>query len=87
MSYEITLTREERKAMEWVGNRYRHGYGWASIIGEGTEEWDCDDEITFKIPEHKAWEMKEHYDECNGFLACFDSTLTRKFDYLMDSII
>lgn len=66
--YKLTLTRSERKAIDWIGDRYRHGHELYTLLcrGEWTIEdgtlsgdWDCENELTITMPEHVAWEVRD----------------------------
>jgi len=56
--YSLTLTAEERRAFDWVGDRYNSGKvaGLCSTASPGDREWSDDGDITFPIPEHVASE-------------------------------
>lgn len=72
--YELTLSQFERQAMDWIGDRYEHGTDLANLLIEhlpNDTEWCNSSSITFKIPEHKAWEIKELID--NSLLECIDT--------------
>lgn len=90
--YKLTLTRSERKAIDWVGYRYAHGDDlykllWGrSIANDGAEvEWDDDIDISFAIPEHIAWEIREACEEDN--LECFSSELVSKLVDFCNKIV
>lgn len=66
--YRLTLTREERKAIDWVGYRYRHGDElyrllWPLNHTPSEADWDADCEITFVVPEAIAWLIAGIIDE------------------------
>ncbi len=87
--YKLTLTKDERAAFDWVGDRYNTGDIVSSLLigcmPEG-KEWDDDGDITFIIPEHVAWSIKECRDEESGW-PCFDDNLTTKMEELVFSIV
>lgn len=96
MPYTLTLTREERKAIDWIGGHYRHGTELASILivkcfwddGEGClTDWESPYDIKFSMPEHVAWEIKDIIDENNGALECFDRELVKKLYKFCDQIV
>jgi len=63
--YTLTLTADERRAFDWVGDRYNSGKV-ASLLRDcipEDREWSDDGDITFTIPEHIAWEINELAEE------------------------
>ncbi len=60
--YHLTLTKGERDAFDWVGNRYVAGEVARLLLDcmpEGVE-WDDEGEIVFAVPEHVAfWQSGE----------------------------
>jgi len=88
--YTLTLTADERKAFDWVGNRYATGDDWSKILGECMPEdkaWCDDEEITFSIPEAKAWELNELADSEDSRFPCFSSELTSKLESFLARIV
>lgn len=62
MAYSLTLTSGERKAIDFVGHRYSCGDQFYEILFDcipPDAEWDDDNDITFDIPEHKAWGIND----------------------------
>jgi hypothetical protein len=88
--YDLTLTHEERKALDWIGDRYRHGYElyrllWVdSTATPDDADWDDERDITFSIPEHVAWTVGEIVDEG---LDNFSDELADKLRALRDRIV
>lgn len=87
--YTLTLTLAERKAIDWIGHRYRHGTElyrllWAQSEQEGEDDWDADADITFHVPESVAWTVAEIIDEG---LDCFASDLVVKLWEFRDRIV
>jgi hypothetical protein len=78
--YTLTLTADERRAFDWVGDRYNSCKFADLLIGciPENREWDDDGDITFQIPEHVAWEIKELVEEEGYSWACFARTLAAK---------
>tara|TARA_Y100000034_G_C6682479_1_gene300055 strand:- start:376 stop:660 length:285 start_codon:yes stop_codon:yes gene_type:complete len=93
--YTLTLTHEDRKAIDWVGHRYSNGDDlfdllWDSIVvGPAIvgKKWDDDIDITFHIPEHIAWQIKENAEQEDGFWPCFADELAIKMQAFCDSIV
>jgi len=90
MAYTLTLTAGERKAIDWMGNRYRHGDELYRLLWvESTQtpddaDWDDPRDMEFSIPEHIAWTVGEIVDEG---LANFSDELVEKFRALRDRIV
>lgn len=81
MAYVLVLTREERKAIDWVGGRYEHGDKLYSVLCAAVwspeeSDWDSLGDITFTIPEHVAWRVGEIIEA--GSLECFADELKAK---------
>ena len=58
MPYTLTLSGPERRAFDWLGDRYGTGEPIAMTLrgclpDDGT--WTQPGDITFQIPEHEAW--------------------------------
>ena len=96
MCYMLTLTLSERKAFDWVGDRYFCGNDATDILCEclapdDETEWDDDAEITFYIPEHKAWELQETFEKDteggHSMFPCFSSDLREKLYKFLDQIV
>ncbi len=92
MAYTLTLTAQERRAFDFVGNRYIHGHELSDLItdGEQTEpdaEWDGNDDITYKWAEHQAWAIHELCtdEECQWEL--FAPELVHKLLQFCDHIV
>ena len=87
--YTLTLTSSERKAFDWVGHRYAAGY-IRTILSECLPEdsaWDDEGDITFQIPEHKAW-MIDAQAKGEGYaFPCFADDLARKMISFCRSIV
>lgn len=89
--YKLTLTKVERNAFDWIGNRYATGNDVAAMLDDvkcmpENKAWDDEEDITFTIPEHVAWAIKECRDEENGW-PCFNENLTAKMEYFVNSIV
>ena len=99
MAYTLTLTSEERKAFDWVGNRYSNGDDMSNLLTECDMsapdvdipsydvEWSGAYTITFEIPEHVAWDIKDFAEGEDGFWPCFAPELADKMQTLVDSIV
>jgi hypothetical protein len=94
--YELTLTLSERKAIDWVGNRYSNGADLFSALqdcssssahGEDEDAWDTDGDITFHVPEHVAWKITENAANEDGYWPCFSPELAEKMQRFVDAIV
>lgn len=89
--YQLTLTADERRAIDWVGNRYAHGNDLYSALCDcpcqtpEDADWDADCDITYHVPEHVAWAIGEVIDADN--LACFGDGLREKLYRFQGQII
>lgn len=89
--YKLTLTHSERQAIDWVGYRYWHGDDfykllWSECKQEPNDvDWDSHFPITFLIPEHIAWTIRDNLLEDN--LACFAPSLVEKLHNFLDKIV
>lgn len=97
MAYTLTLTADERKAIDWIGNRYSNGSDLYTLLwcqskpstryqGEDTG-WDIPADITFNVPEHVAWQIKDNADSEDGRWPCFAPDLASKMQRFVDSIV
>lgn len=90
MAYDLTLSSGERQAFDWVGGRYKTGVDVADLLRENMPdgcEWSDDGDITFDLPEHAAWKIKELAESEDGSWPCFDEDLATKMQDLIDSIV
>ena len=91
--YTLTLTRSERRAMDWIGARYFHGDElfrllWArSTCAPEDADWDDPRSITFSVPEHVAWEIRDGSMEDDAPWCCFAPKLREKMEAFVDSIV
>jgi hypothetical protein len=91
--YKLTLNRSERAAFIWIGHRYAHGdemLGFISRCAPPDANFDGDNEITFEIPEHIAWEIKGLIEDDGRDpypWDCFAPALRCKMQEFIDSII
>jgi hypothetical protein len=87
--YTLTLTKAERQAFDWVGDRYAAG-AIATVLTDCLElddEWDQDGDIAFRIPEHKAWEIRNLADEEDCIWPCFPDFLAQKMNTFLLEIV
>ncbi len=87
--YTLTLTADERRAFDWVGDRYNSGKV-ADLLTDclpEDREWGDDGDITFHIPEHVAWEINELAEDEDYAWACFAPALVAKLNDLCWGIV
>lgn len=98
MAYQLTLTGGQRDAFDWVGHRYNCGDKMADVLKSclpdesiDADIWNEPGDITFNIPEYKAWEIRElHEQDCEGGhsgWACFDDELVNIMQRFVDKIV
>lgn len=90
--YELTLTSEEREAIDWIGNRYAHGDELYAILTSVPHTptrwgWGSKETLTFNIPEHLAWGIQDAGEECEYRWDCFAPELVGKLDAFCDQIV
>ena len=91
--YQLTLSLDERKAMDWIGDRYFHGYElfrilWCDCEAEDENiDWSDEQDITFIVPEHLAWEINEELEKEDKQLACISEEFKEKLLTFCDSIV
>lgn len=86
--YSLTLTHDERRAIDWIGNRYSHGNRLFDLIMADSVDmpeeaiWNEPGDITFHMPERIAWGIKDIV-ESNDNLACFsDEFRSKLYDFV-----
>jgi hypothetical protein len=87
--YDLTLKADERRAFDWVGDRYNSGKVADLLLDciPDDREWSDDDDITFDIPEHIAWQINE-LAEAEGYSwPCFAPDLAEKLNELCWNIV
>ena len=87
--YTIDLTRGDRRAFDWIGDRYNAGQVASILIDHLPDdcEWSDAGVITFDLPEASAWEIQRLAEE-EGFLwPCFGQTLRSKLNDFLDEIV
>lgn len=82
--YQLTLTMEERRAFDWVGDRYESYDVYKLLLDCTDAEWDSNMDITFNIPEHIAWAIEDAHDPS---WACFADELKEKLNNFLASVI
>jgi hypothetical protein len=90
--YTLTLTRDERRAFDFVDGRYANGTDMIRVLIFDTHfdenaEWDGNYDITFTIPEHAAWMIREMAKEDNYLWPNFAPELAAKMQTFVDSIV
>jgi hypothetical protein len=87
--YQLTLTKGERDAFDWVGNRYAAREIARLLLGcmEEGVEWDNEGEIVFSVPEHVAWEINRLAEEEDYLWPCFAPELSSKLNAFCQAIV
>jgi hypothetical protein len=70
--YTLTLTADERRAFDWVCDRYNSGKVARLLLDCMPEdrEWGDDNHITFTTPKPVAWEINDLAQEEDYSWAC-----------------
>jgi hypothetical protein len=87
--YQLILTKGERDAFDWVGNRYAAGDVAKLLLDCMPEdaEWDSEGEILFSVPEHVAWEINTLAEEEEHQWPCFAPDLASKMNVFCQAIV
>jgi hypothetical protein len=91
--YKLTLSVNERKAIDWIDYRYSHGYAlsillWSTYIDDDNEpSWYDDVDIIFTIPEHTAWKIRDIVKQNNYSLECFSDEFRSKLIHFCEQIV
>ena len=91
--YTLVLTADERRAIDWIGDRYRHGDELFKLLWGGCRhrpevlDWDSRETISFEIPEYIAWIIGQMGEECNYLWNCFADELSSKLTEFCLNII
>lgn len=89
--YQLTLSYEERRAIDWIGDRYAHGedlYWWLTECKRYPDyDWDERADITFLVPEYIAWEIDDIGVESYYMWDCFSDKLKNKLNDFCNSIV
>lgn len=93
--YQLTLNQSERKAIDWVGERYSTGNDLYKVLwaceNTAEESWDEKNDITFFTPENKAWEIMDIINEATNNLEtsipCYGDDFRCKLMTLYNSIV
>jgi hypothetical protein len=87
--YQLELTSEERRAFDWVGERYNAGQVASILIDYVPEdrEWADEGDIAFDLPEHAAWEINRLAEEEDFLWPCFGGVLTAKLNDFLCQLV
>lgn len=88
--YSLFLSPNERKAIDWVGNRYDHGDSLRNLLLDclnADDEWGGDAHILFAIPESVAWEICLIAEQCEYRWDCFAPSLSLKLTNFCLSVV
>jgi hypothetical protein len=83
MAYQLTLTRDERRAFDWVGDRYHAGtisdlLRMYCTVTDDAFGWDDDVTLTYVVPEWVAWQINDLAELENHAWPCFGEELKAK---------
>ena len=88
-AYTLTLSGPERRAFDWLGDRYGTGEPIAAILRgclPDDAEWTQRGDITFLVPEHEAWLIAERLGR-RRHVAVFRAGLATKMTDFTSSIV
>jgi hypothetical protein len=89
--YTLMLTKDERKAIDFVGNRYWNGYDLQDLLQDGEVvadgEWDSDGDVRYAIPENIAWDVVSAWELEEKQCPLFGPDLTVKIVTFLESIV
>ena len=87
--YTLDLTREDRRAFDWIGDRYNAGQVAFILIDHLPDdcEWTDEGTISFDVPEASAWEIQRLAEEEGFHWPCFDRGLREKLNEFIDQIV
>jgi hypothetical protein len=87
--YPLLLTSEDRRAFDWVGDRYNAAQVAAILMDHLPEdrEWADESDITFEVLEHAAWEIQRLAEEENLEWPRFAADLRTKLNDFLGQIV
>lgn len=89
--YELTLFKGDRLAVDWIGHRYATGDSfWKALHAEGVEqsgEWDAEGTVTYRVPEHVAWAIRDLFASEDWLFPCFDGDLSLRLQAFADEVV
>lgn len=93
--YKLNLTYNERRAIDFCGDRYFCGDDLFKVLTKyhinAAEDWREKKDITFELPEYAAWEIKEFIDldtdELKTNFPLFGAELSKKLITFYEEII
>jgi hypothetical protein len=89
-TYTLTLSGPERRAFDWLGDRYGTGEPIASILRgclPDDAEWTQPGDITFLIPEPDAWAIAARAWAEDSPWPCFAPGLAAKMTDFTSAIV
>ena len=89
--YRLTLTSDERLAIDWIGYRYDHGdnlfLALMGALASPDVNWDFAGDITFICSESVAWAIREIGEACNYLWDCFSKELAEKLNHFCMGVV
>lgn len=90
MAYKLTLEASERKAIDWIGDRYATGSATRRVLFEAMPpdaQWDSRHPITFTVRESDAWTLSDLWQEDDLSFPCFAPALVEKLLEFWNAIV
>lgn len=90
--YRLLLTSAERRAIDWVGNRYSNGDCLYHLLSRCDQEpadvdWSGAEDIVFLVSEPAAWSIGEIADDCWHEWPCFAPELVEKLEVFLAGVV
>ena len=89
-TYTLTLTIDERRAFDWLGDRYGTGEPIAATLRgclPDDAEWTQPGDITFLVPEHEAWLIAARAWDEGDLWPCFAPELALRMTAFTSSLV
>lgn len=94
--YDLALTLDERRAIDFIGDRYGHGNDlfyalvdseWYCENYDSLDPWGDKGVVVFRMPEHVGWQINEIGEECQYRWDCFSPEFAKKMTEFCKQII
>ena len=91
--YELVLTSADRQAIDWIGDRYSHGYDLFKLLWNvdtistpDDVDWESNETIIFSLPKHIVQKILRNAEEEDVPWSCFSDELANKLNDLIERI-